>query len=58
MEKVCWLLANTASLPGTQLSAHRSTGMLRPCLEELWTDWLCQGEGKQVDGRRGLETLS
>lgn len=40
-----------------QLSTHCSTGILRPCLEELWTGWLCQGGGKQVDSRRSLETL-
>lgn len=40
------------------MGTHRSTGTLRPCLEELWTGWLCQGIGKQVDGRRGLETLA
>lgn len=38
-----------------QLSTHCSTSTLSSHLEELWTGWLCQGEGKPELGRRGLE---
>lgn len=35
-----------------QLSTHHSAGLLRPCLEGLWTDWLCRGT-REASGWQG-----